>query len=116
MTEQIAPLDLQALAATVARMTRLFRFLDGSDHLDGALFGDRHPDHRGAFWWRHELLAVERDLAAPALIAAAKERDALRAEVARLQGENAVLRGMQSLTPWATPNTCAALGGDDERT
>lgn len=63
----------------------LRRFLDGSDHLDGAFFGQRHPERRGAFWWRTELKHID------ALIA---DHQALQARVAELEADNKRLEGL----------------------
>lgn len=36
----------------------VFKFLLGEGPLRGVEFGDRHPDERGAFWWRKDLRAA----------------------------------------------------------
>ncbi|AHC56540.1 hypothetical protein JJJA_0024 [Achromobacter phage JWDelta] len=36
----------------------VFAFLLGEGPLRGVHFGDRHPDERGAFWWRKDLRAA----------------------------------------------------------
>ncbi|CAB3845986.1 hypothetical protein LMG3482_01871 [Achromobacter deleyi] len=36
----------------------VFAFLLGEGPLRGAHFGDRHPDERGAYWWRKDLMAA----------------------------------------------------------
>jgi len=35
--------------------TDLLNFLLGASDIDGVWFGDRHPSHKGAFWWRENL-------------------------------------------------------------
>ena len=37
------------------RLRRLELFLVGANHLDGAWFGENHPDHIGRFWWRKKV-------------------------------------------------------------
>lgn len=54
---------------TPASLRELRRFLSGEAALDGVHFGDRHPQYRGAFWWRGWLNIMER---------AATELDAAR--------------------------------------
>jgi hypothetical protein len=34
----------------------LVAFLDGESAIDGVWFGERHPDHKGLFWWRKALM------------------------------------------------------------
>ena len=34
----------------------LVAFLDGESPIDGVWFGERHPDHKGLFWWRKALM------------------------------------------------------------
>ncbi len=36
----------------------IFAFLLGEGPLRGVHFGDRHPDERGAYWWRKDLRAA----------------------------------------------------------
>ena len=56
----------------------LRKFLDGSAPLDGYWFSEKRPDVPGAFWWRHDLTAIDR---------AAAELATLRATITRLEGE-----------------------------
>jgi hypothetical protein len=44
----------------------VFAFLLGEGELEGLWFGDEHPDHYGAFWWRaHLRKAIEALLPTP---------------------------------------------------
>lgn len=42
-------------------MSDVFKFLLGEGSIDGAWFGDLHPQAKGQFWWRKHLRAeIER--------------------------------------------------------
>lgn len=59
----------------------LVAFLNGEAAIDGVWYGERHPDHKGMFWWRKALMAA----AAPtptASIAPKAEGEAVAAQVA----------------------------------
>ncbi len=49
---------LQASEAVLDADHPVFTFLLGEGPLRGVEFGDRHPDERGAYWWRKDLRAA----------------------------------------------------------
>ncbi|OMG87978.1 hypothetical protein [Achromobacter xylosoxidans] len=56
----VALFDVAPLASEAVRDADhpVFAFLLGEGPLRGVHFGDRHPDERGAYWWRKDLSAA----------------------------------------------------------
>ena len=69
-----APVREKGEAADMVCMPRyVWDFLCGKTDLEGAHFGDRHPDYQGSFWWRKVidgLLVTQPDFKAGMLAAA----------------------------------------------
>ena len=75
MNEQVKPATVPEGFVPVP--SEVVEFLHGTAPLDGVWFGERHPDERGAFWWRKRLAAApkpEQQQEAPELTEKAIER------------------------------------------
>ncbi len=59
--------------ALVERLLKFDKFICGWEPIDDVWFGDRHPDFKGAFWWRRYSPIEEAATRIEALEAALRE-------------------------------------------